>query len=153
MAALSAWLDQNWFNLVQTLGIMLSSWLTGAALRQEIRTRKHENAFTLAQHHRELWSEVHRRPDLARILSSEVDLLAAPMSVAEEEFLNLVIEHFQTGWLVAQADGFPTLQTLAKDARSFFTLPLPEDVWQSTKKDRDPRFVQFIDKARRRRKK
>jgi hypothetical protein len=153
MAAILTWLDQNWFNLVQTLGIMLSTWLTGAALRQESRTRKSGNAFTLAQHHRELWSEVHRRPDLARILNPEVDLLAMPMTVAEEEFLNLVIEHFQTGWLMAQSDGFPTLQTLSKDARSFFALPLPEDVWQSTKKDRDPRFVQFINKARRRRKK
>ena len=147
MDALIPWLQQDWFDLIQTLGIVCSTALTGAALHRETRARKLGHDLTLVAHHRELWSETHRRPDLGRIFQADVDLVAAPMTTAEDEFLNLVIEHFTTGWLIAKDTPFLTRKVLAADAGTFFARPLPRMAWNQTKHARDPQFVHFIEDA------
>ena len=147
MDAVIPWLQQDWFDLIQTLGIVCSIALTAIALHRETRARKLGHYLTLVAHHRELWTETHRRPDLARIFQEEVDLIAAPMTIAEQEFLNLAIEHFTTGWLVAKDTRFLNRKVLAADARTFFARPLPRAAWKQTKQARDPRFVRFIEDA------
>lgn len=52
--------------------------------------------------------------------------------MAEAEFLNLVIVHFQTGWWIARAGGITALKEMKADIWSFFTLPLPRAVWEDT---------------------
>lgn len=147
MVAFFAWLDLNWFSLVQSIGIIGSLWLTAAALRGDSRARRVSDLLELTGHHRELWAEVHRRPELGRILQAEVDLVGAPISTAEEEFLNLVIVHFHTGMLLAKDGEAIGLDALAKDAGAFFALPIPQAVWGRTKENWDARFVAFIDGA------
>ena len=142
-----AWLTDNWFNLVQTCGIIGSIALTAAALRRDHRARRIGDLLTQTAHHRELWSELHRRPELSRIPHDEVDLIAQPVSVAEEEFLLLVIVHFHVGWMLAREGAFVTLDLLKRDAQTFFALPLPHVVWERTKAVRDPLFVRFIEKS------
>jgi hypothetical protein len=88
--------------------------------------------------------EPHRRPELARIAQPEVDLVA-PITVAEEEFMLLVIAHFATGWMLAREGSLLTLDVLARDARSFFNLPIPHNVWERTNKERDQEFVAFVE--------
>lgn len=143
--AFFAWLDLNWFSLVQSIGIIGSLWFTAAALCRESRARRVSDLLELTGHHRELWAEVHRRPELGRIVQAEVDLVGSPISTAEEEFLNLVIVHFHTGMLLAQEGSSLGLDGLAKDAGAFFALPIPRAVWERTKENRDPRLVTFID--------
>jgi hypothetical protein len=147
VAAFLFWLNQNWFNLIQTLGILGSIWLTIASLRRETRARKLGDYLTLAGQHRELWSEAHRRPDLARIFQSELDLVAKPISVAEEEFLRLVIVHFSSGWLLARDDFVISLEVIAADVRGFFSLPLPRAIFERARESTDPAFVAFVDQA------
>jgi len=65
--------------------------------------------------------------------------------VAEQEFLNLVIIHFHTGWQLAKEETVVTLKTLKADARNFFNLPIPKSVWKQTRHTRDPKFVKFIE--------
>lgn len=142
-----AWLEANWFTLVQSVGIVGSLWFAVAAFRREVASRKVGDLLTLSQHHRDLWSEVHRRPELGRVLQREVDFLASPISLAEEEFLNVVIVHFQTSWLLASEGAMLTLDVLAADVRWFFSLPLPRAVWQQTREFRDPVFVEFVENA------
>lgn len=144
MVVVSPWLKEYWFDLVQTLGIVGGLWFTGAAFCREVRARKMADYLTLVGHHRELWIDAHRRPELARMFTLEVDLVAAPISVMEEEFLNLVIVHFSTGWLMAQQDGLVDKALLKADARAFFSLPIPRVVWERTTHFRDPKFVEFI---------
>lgn len=147
MAHLFTWLNQNWFTLIQTLGIIGSLLLTTAALRRDTGARRLGDFLTLAGHHRELWSEIHRNPELRRIFSPEVDLLAHPITPAEQEFLNLVIVHFHTGWHLAKQGAVHSLDVIATDARSFFALPVPRAVWEATRECRDPEFQRFIDQA------
>jgi hypothetical protein len=147
MTGVPAWLDANWFTLVQSIGIIASILLTAATMRRDRRSRRISDHLALTTEHRELWADLHKRPDLTRVVSSEVDLLAEPLSTAEEEFLLLVIVHFHTGWLLAKQGSLVDLGVLAQDAGAFFRLPLPKMVWLRTRAIRDPAFVGFIDAA------
>lgn len=141
------WLQENWFNLTQTFGIVASALLAAAAFSRETRARRLGYLLSLAEQHREVWSEAHRRPELARIFKSEVDLVADPISTVEQEFLNIVIVHFHTGWLFAKDTRFLDDTALTADARTFFSLPLPRAVWDNTRDARDPKFVRLMEKA------
>jgi len=147
MGALSSWLDGNWFNAIETVGIIGSLWLTAAAASRDAKAKEIENLLSLSEHHRELWNTVPQRKDLARIFQSDADALLIPVTAEETEFLNLVIVHFQTGWWIAKAGGITTLKELKADARSFFALPLPRAVWEKTKQFRNQRFVSFVERA------
>jgi hypothetical protein len=147
VAAFLAWFDQNWFILLQSLGIMGSLWLTSATVRRDTRAREASNWLSLLEQHRELWKDLHQRPELSRIMSREVDLVAQPISAAEQEFLNLVVVHFHTGWMLAKAGSTNSLETMATDVRTFFSLPLPHSVWEQTKILRDKEFLHFVEEC------
>ena len=145
MEAFWVWVDREWFTLVQSIGIIGGLWMTTATLRGNSRSRRISDSLVLSQQHRDLWKEVHRRSDLQRLFAKEVDLVAQPIAIAEEEYLNLVIVHFQTTWMIAKEGSRDGLDALASDTRAFFSLPIPRRVWERTKGERPSRFVKFID--------
>jgi len=145
MAGFLHWVDSN-FNVIQTIGILGSLWLAVIAAHREAQAKERENLLNIAAQHRELWSVAGNRKDLQRVFLADVDL-ARPISIAEAEFLRMVISHFQTVWLVARSGGLLTLRELALDAGDFFKLPLPRAVWEETKKLRNPRFVRFVERS------
>jgi hypothetical protein len=147
MGAFSSWVNGNWFNVIQTVGIIGSLWVAAMAANRESRTKGIENLLSLCEHHRELWKEIPGQNDLVRIFQPDADTLLVPVTMAEAEFLNLVIVHFQTGWCIAKAGGFTTLAEMKADVRSFFTLPLPRAVWEKTKQNRNKEFVRFVEKS------
>jgi hypothetical protein len=147
MDALSSWTENNWFNLVQTLGIMGSLWMASVAANRDAKARETENLLTLNGQHHQLWSGVLQKTELQRIFRADANPIAMPATVVEREFLNLVFVHFQTGWLVAKSGALISLAELSADMKEFFSLPLPRAAWEKTKQFRNPRFVQFIEKA------
>jgi len=147
MGGFSSWIDCNWFNLIQTFGIVGGLCLTASAATREAKAREVENLLTLADQHRQLWEGVAQRKELARLFQTDINVLTTPPTVAETEFLNSVIVHFQTGWWIAISGGITGLHEMRMDARGFFSLPLPRAVWESTKKFRNKRFICFIERA------
>lgn len=147
MGNFTPWAEQNWFPLVQTLGILGSLIATYIALIRDRKAWKLGNYLTLAGHHRDLWRDAHSNPALDRILTTEADLIAKPITPQEQEFLNLVIVHFHTGWIVAREKVYLPLELLAADAKAFFQLPLPREVWKRNRTFQDPQFARFIEKA------
>ena len=147
MATVAEWLGKNWFLFLQGAGIVGGLVFAVLASRREIKARRAGELLTLASAHRELWSESHRRSELGRIRQHDLDLAACPVTVVEEEFMNAVIVHFYTGWHLARCGSLVTLEVLARDIQTFFSLPLPHAVWEKTKSFRDPGFVQFVDEC------
>lgn len=147
MATFEGWLDANWFNIVQTASIVLGLVFTGIALQRDARSRQFQNLLALKEEHRELWSLIHQNPELARILQRDVDLIAAPMTDAEEIFLRQMIVHFAVSWQLNR-DGTPfDLNAFRRDAAEIFSLPLPKLAWERALGAQDPNFVDFIQRA------
>ena len=139
------WLRDNWFVFLQSAGIIGGLFFTALSIRQGTTARRVTDLLTLTEQHRELWNEVYRRPELGRVFASTIDLIANPVTVAEERFLNEVVVHFTTGWLLARKKSLITMEALKADSGSFFELPLPRAVWEQTKSARDPAFVRFVE--------
>ncbi len=145
MEEIAGWFRDNWFSLVQSGGIVAGLVFTAWSLRRDGRDRRTATRLGLAEHHRELWAEVHRRPDLARLLRDDTDLVLDPVTSGEEEFLNVAIYHFQTCWELSREGQLLSRTALELDARSFFSHPIPHTVWTRSRHWRDPAFVAFID--------
>jgi hypothetical protein len=139
------WTRENWFSLVQSVGIVGGLLFTARSLRITQRESRVANTLELAQHHRELWADAHRRPDLARLFDPNANLSATPPSVAEREFLEVAIYHFATCFELATNAKLVSEAALEMDARAFFSRPLPLVVWNDSRASRDPRFVDFIE--------
>jgi hypothetical protein len=92
------WFRDNWFPFLQTVGIIGGLVFTAVSIRQATKARKVSDLLALTEQHRQLWNGVYTRPGLERIYAERADLLANPITVPEERFLNEVIVHFQTGW-------------------------------------------------------
>jgi hypothetical protein len=79
------------------------------------------------------------------VFTSTASARRSSNSKAEQHFLNSVVVHFNMGWLLARSGSLLGMEGLRRDVRSFFRRPLPEAVWNETKKARDPEFVRFIE--------
>ena len=144
---MTAWLHENWFSLLQSVGIGGSLLFTAFALRKDLQAKRVSEYLTLASQHRRLWSNLHRRPGLAQVLAPERDLATQPVTNEEWLFLELVFVHFHTGWLLAREGSLTPMSVLAMDAGEFFQLPAPARVWEKVKTAKEPEFVRFIDDA------
>ena len=138
------WIGENWFSLVQTLGILTGLLVTGRTLRSDLRSRRITDQLTLTQLHRDLWRQLREDRELLRILAEQPDLVSTPVTAAERDFLNSVFVHFINGWLIARAGGLLTSDAFARDVRSFFRLPIPCVVWLESKDRYDPDFAAFV---------
>lgn len=147
MGSAAGWLEHNWFSFLQCIGIVGGLLFTAFSLREHTKSRKTSIYLSLVEQHRELWSEVHQRADLKRVLSHEADFLAMPMTSAEREFLNVAIVHFNTGWLLSRETSLLSKAAMKHDVRSFFNLPLARSVWNDTKTSRDPAFVKYVERT------
>lgn len=148
MVALLPWVQDNWFTLIQSAGIAASLVYTARSFRHGVADQRTSQRLSLARHHWDLWANAHREPSLRRIMACDPDLVAAPVTVEEREFLLLVIYHFQTCWELGRDGDLVSLDVLRLDAAQFFELPIPRLVWCESRTSRDPRFVAFIEGCR-----
>lgn len=97
--------------------------MTAAAANREEKAREIENLLTMNTQHHNLWGGALQKPDLRRVFEPGADILKNPTTVAETEFLNLVLVHYQTGWTVARSGSLITLSELRADLCNFLSLP------------------------------
>ncbi len=145
MAHFTIWLTNNWFSLLQSVGIICGLLFTAISIRRDTASRRAGDLLILSERHQELWAELYRRPELSRIRSKEVDLLANPVTTLEVEFLRAVFVHFFTGYLLARNGSLLQMKVFQADAQNFFSLPIPKAVWRDNRDGRDPEFVSFVE--------
>ena len=143
----AAWMRENWFPLLQGIGIMGGLIFTAISVRQATHARKVSDLLELTKLHHEVWQQASTRAELTRVLARDIDLGANPVTVAEERFLNEVIVLFITGWQLARHGSLLTLDALRADIRGTFKLPIPRAVWQESRTKRDAAFASFVEKS------
>src|SRR5262245_48911892 len=98
------WVGKNWFDLVQTLGILVGFFFTAHTIRKDERARQIANTIAIASAHREIWKELNLHPGLKRVLAPKPDLEVNPISEREEVFVNALILHLSTAFRAAKYD-------------------------------------------------
>ncbi len=142
------WWGSHWHEVLEAVGIVGGLLFTGVTLRHDLQARKIAEYLNQATQHRRLWSQLHRRPSLGRVLEPDRDLTVEPLRVEERRYLELVFTHFHTGWLIGQSGhSLVPAEVLAADAGHFFSLPAPAAVWTEVRRIHQPEFVAFVERA------
>jgi hypothetical protein len=141
------WLTENAFNLLNALGIVGSLLFTAHSLRSETKTRRVANFLAITEAHRNIWKEHFQNPQLARVLSTLADLAKEPVTREEEIFVNLVIQHLGVVFQSTKDELMINLEGLRRDVASFFSLPIPAEVWKRLKVMQNHRFIAFVDEC------
>lgn len=135
----------NWFTILSALGIAGGLFFNGYALRSDTKTRRVANLLILAEGHRTIWKEQLKYPDLARVLDPSVDLTTQPVTLREEIFVNLVIQHLNVVFHTMRDELTISPEGLRRDMAEFFSLPIPAAVWNKFKVVQNDRLVQFVE--------
>lgn len=146
---MALWIATHWLDLLQSVGIVASLLFSQLSFRADAAARKVSNTFIVTAHHREIWSQIFRHPELVRVLQKKVDLEKEAVTAAEEAFVLTLIHHLSATVEAIDAGALAAPEGLRKDVRSFFSLPIPKEVWDRRKGIQDKRFVAFVERARR----
>jgi len=138
-------LDQNWFILLQSVGIIGSLLFTAAALHEDAKARRISNLIAVTGHHRDIWTQLYRRPDLARVLDPKADVQRDPVRDEEELFISLLILHLNSVFHAMSEGLYLRPEGLRKDVDWFFSLPTPKAVWARCRRVQDEAFVCFVE--------
>jgi hypothetical protein len=142
------WVSDNWFTLLQSVGIVGSLLLTTVALRDDAKTRRVGNLIRVTESHRQIWSELYRLPELARVSDMTVDLVRKPITPAEELFVGLLVLHLNSSYHAMKDGVFIAPAGLRKDIQRFFSRPMAKIVWEKMKPFQDADFVRFVEVCR-----
>ena len=142
------WILQNWFNLFSSIGIIAGLWFTAFSLRSETKTRRIANLLTITANHREIWKEFLNNPKLARIRDTTVDTAKQPVTDVERVFVTFVIHHLNSVYYTLNDQLVVKYEGLRRDIAQFFSLPIPQSVWEKTKIFQNDVFVKFIEGCR-----
>jgi hypothetical protein len=141
------WVSAHWFDLVQSLGIIASLTFTGVTFRTDARSRRVTNLIELTKQHREIWTELNRRPELSRVLDTSADLERKPVMPEEERFVRTLILHLNSTYQAMKNGVYMKPDGLGTDIRRFFSRPVAEAVWEKMKGLQDKDFVQFVEES------
>jgi hypothetical protein len=145
---IGGWVSQNWFNLFSAIGIIAGLWFTVISLRSETKTRRIANLLSITANHREIWKEFLTNPKLVRVRDTAADTAKHPVTDAERVFVNLVIQHINSVYYAMSDQLVVKYEGLRRDIAQFFSLPIPQAVWDRMKIFQNDALVRFIEECR-----
>ena len=142
-------LQDNWFTLLQSLGIIGGLFFTGFSLRIDAKVRRVGNLFEVTKQHREIWIMIYSRPELKRVIESKPNLDMRPITDEERLFVTFLMLHLATNFRAAQAGMFMLPEERHSDISNFLSRPIPKAIWEKLKPLQDREFVEFVERNRR----
>ena len=139
------WSRDNWFTILNAIGVVGGLFFTAFALRAETKSRRIANLLTITTNHREVWKEFFRRPELARMFDGSANLSRQPVTREEEIFVNMVILHISSVFYAMNDDLVIKLEGVRRDISQFLSLPIPNAIWERTKVLQNDDFVRFVE--------
>lgn len=124
------WLAHNWFDTLQTVGIVGGLLFAGISLRFDHRARRTEIALTLSEAHRQIWELPIEKPALERVSDPKADIVERPPSPEERRFVIMLASHIDCVLQAAKAGVFEMPVEMEHDIADLITLPVPKAVIQ-----------------------
>lgn len=132
---------------MEATGIVSGLWFSVTNLSRDANATCVSNLLTLTRDHRELWMEIYRRPELARVLDPKADLKRLPVTLDEALFVKLLIQHLHATYQAMRHGVFIEVEGMRADVRAFFALPIPKSLWPLLRPLQNSEFVAFVEHA------
>lgn len=139
------WLLAYGRDSLEAVGIVAGLCFTAVSYRDDTKARQVTNLITLTEQHREIWSRLTERRELARVLDASVDVKLAPPTLAEGVFVSHLILHLSASFRTIRTGLLLRPEKLRRDIRQFFSLPIPRAVWQQQRLLLDEDFARFVE--------
>jgi hypothetical protein len=139
------WLAEHWFEAMEAVGIVAALVYHAHVMSWEKRSTRVSNLVALTREHRQLWTELYRRPELARVLDAGADLQRAPVTPDEALFVKLLIQQLHAAYQAMRQKVFIEVEGMRADVRAFFALPIPRTLWPELRPLQNRDFVSFVD--------
>ena len=138
------WLGANWFNIVQTVALIVTLAIATSALRSSGRAAEGSNMLAILTSNREVWSQLTTNPKLQSVMRPATN---ANGDVSDEEytFFLQVINHVRVVFELAQIGGINPVQGTRRDVHDFMNWPVFKAAWDKAKDYQNADFSQFID--------
>jgi hypothetical protein len=127
--------------------IVVGLVLTVAQLRHVQEAQKISNQLEITKQHREIWSRLFENPELGRILKQHVNLEQKPVTAHENLMVTFLILHLKASFRAKEASMLVPALALREDIRSFFSLPIPKEVWNRSRRFQDEDFLKFVEES------
>ena len=137
-------LFENWFDLLQSIFIVVGFIFTYRATRHDMRSSRVEHLLQINESHREIWAKIYSNPELLRIKKTEVNLQESPITEAEKQLAIEVIIHIYSVYEPIQSKQIDKGE-MEKDIAEYLQLPIPNAVWLEVKGYHNKQFVSYID--------
>lgn len=138
-------IGEHGFEVLQSTVLVLSLIFSGLAFRADTKARRIGNLINFTSNHREIWSEFYRRPELARIFRSTVNLSRKPITGEEEMFVISLILHLRASHAAISEKLVLKPHGICLDVQWLFSFPITKTVWDRIKSFQDSEFVQFVE--------
>lgn len=139
------WFEENWFSLIQTIGIVAGFLLAARSLALDRGIRKTEILIQLTESHREIWEGFLDDANLDQTLSPSRNLESKPVTFAEQRFVISIILHMALIHRAAKHGVFKHWSGLERDICEFLSLPVPAAVFSKQRPYQEPEFLAFVD--------
>lgn len=148
MNAMQAQHALEWFQLLQSLGIIGGLTFTGYQIFQSTRSRNASHMLEITAAHRTIWSIYLQHSDLKRVTEKDVDIMSAPVSDREKMFISLLILHLNCVVELISRKMIVPIEELASDVEQFFLLPIPRSVWNEVSHLQNSRLILLVEKGK-----
>jgi hypothetical protein len=142
------WIANNWPLLLNAGGVITGLVFTSLSFRAEARTRRVSNLIEITKAHRDIWTELYQRRELARILDVSLNVSHVRVTENEELFVTFLIHHLNCTFQAMKHHLFIKQEGLRRDIFWFFSLPIPQTVWEKMKTLQNHDFVAFVESCR-----
>lgn len=137
----------GWISWIQSGGVIASLIFAGLAMLMNIRTQRLTNLLKLTSAHREIWSTLLHRSEVRRVLCEKPDLGDLPITEDERLFVTFIILHINVCVKFSNSRMVTSIEQMRLDIGELFSLPIPNQIWNSIRRYQDRDVVSFIDEC------
>ena len=141
----SDWNAQDWFTLLQSLGIIGGLFFAGLSFRDSFKARQVATLIEITQSHRQIWEKLLFHPALARVSKAAVDLDRKPITENERLIVRFLVLHLNATYEAAKNSSITRIEGIHNDIKRFFAAPIPRAVWNELKMFQNSDFVAFVE--------
>jgi hypothetical protein len=143
--AFTGWLAENWYSALEGAGIIGSLIFAAVSFRTDTKARRIGNLITLTEQQRNIWRELLHRSELSRVLDTQPDLRAKPITQEEELFVGFLILHLNSAYQAIGEGMFQSPEGLKADVMEFFSCPIPKAIWEKVIIFQNKKFIAFVE--------
>jgi len=137
-------LTENWFNVVQTVFLILGFGLAAKSYSDDNKSRKVGHLLKLGRHYQKIKDALIERPELKNVFKKK-PTGGTTVSPTERYYIQQTIMHIYTVYMAIQLGQLESFKGIEDDIKRYLKLPLPKKVWNEVKKFQDGEFVAYID--------